>query len=107
MQRRGHLYWAEMENRQPVLVVSVDARNERAIDVLVVPCSTNLREAPTHVLLRRGEGGLPLDSVLKCEQITNLRKHAIDPVPLGMPIRPGRMAEVERAVLRAIGIPIR
>jgi len=46
MQRRGHLYWAQMEKRRPVLVVSVDARNDRANDVLVVPCSTTLREAP-------------------------------------------------------------
>lgn len=107
MQRRGHIFWAEMEKRRPVLVVSVDARNERADDVLVVPCSTTLREAPTHVLLRRGEGGLPRDSVLKCEQITTLKRHEVDSVPLGMPIRPGRMAEVERAILRAIGIPIR
>jgi mRNA interferase MazF len=107
VQKRGHIYWAEMEKRRPVLVVSVDARNDRANDVLVVPCSTTLREAPTHVPLRRGEGGLPRDSVLKCEQITTLKKHDIDPVPLGVPVRPARMAEVERAVLRAIGIPIR
>ena len=107
MQRRGHLYWAQMEKRRPVLVVSVDARNDRADDVIVVPCSTTLREAPTHVRLKRGEGGLPRDSVLKCEQVTTLKKHDIDSVPLGMPVRPARMAEVERAVLRAIGIPIR
>jgi mRNA interferase MazF len=107
MHRRGHVHWAQMEKRRPVLVVSVDARNERANDVLVIPCSTTLREAPTHVRLMRGEGGVPRDSVLKCEQITTLKKHEVDPVPLGMPIRPGRMREVERAVLRAIGIPIR
>ena len=51
--RRGHLYWAEMDKRRPVLVViSTDARNERANDVIVIPCSTAMREAPTHV--RRG-----------------------------------------------------
>jgi mRNA-degrading endonuclease toxin of MazEF toxin-antitoxin module len=107
MQRRGYIYWAELEQRRPALVVSVDARNERASDVLVIPCSTTLREAPTHVPLMRGEGGLPRDSVLKCEQITTVQTHMIDSVPLGLPIRPARMAAVERAVLRAIGIPIR
>jgi mRNA-degrading endonuclease toxin of MazEF toxin-antitoxin module len=66
-----------------------------------------MREAPTHVPVRRGEGGLPRDSVLKCEQITTLKKHAIDIAPIGLPLRTGRMAEVERAILRAIGIPIR
>ncbi|HMF39192.1 MAG TPA: type II toxin-antitoxin system PemK/MazF family toxin [Polyangia bacterium] len=107
MHRRGHVYWAQLEKRRPALVVSVDARNERANDVLVIPCSTTMREAPTHVRLRRGEGGLPQDFVLKCEQITTLKNYQVDAVPLGMPIRPARMREVERAVLRAIGIPIR
>ena len=59
MQRRGHLYWAQMEKRRPVLVVSIDARNERANDVIVIPCSTTLREAPAHVRLARGEGESP------------------------------------------------
>jgi mRNA interferase MazF len=106
VQKRGHLYWAEMEKRRPVLVVSVDARNERANDVIVVPCSTTMREAPTHVRLARGEGGLPRDSVLKCEQITTLKMHDVDLVPLGPALGAARMAAVERGVLRAIGIPI-
>ena len=89
-----------------MLVVSVDARNERANDVIVVPCSTTMREAPTHVRLARGEGGLPRDSVLKCEQITTLKIQDVDPVPLGPAVGNARMAEVERGVLRAIGIPI-
>ena len=105
--RRGQIYWGWHDKHRPLLVVSIDARNERANDVIVVPCSTNLREAPTHVNLSRGEGGLPRDSVLKCEQITTLEKSKLEPAPMGLPIRSGRMAEVERAVLRAIGIPIR
>ena len=105
--RRGQIYWGWHDKRRPLLVVSIDARNERANDVIVVPCSTNLREAPTHVKLSRGEGGLPRDSVLKCEQITTLEKTKLEQAPMGLPIRTGRMAEVERAVLRAIGIPIR
>jgi len=90
-----------------VLVISTDARNERANDVIVVPCSTTLREAPTHVRLGRGEGGLPRDSILKCEQIGTKPKRDVEPTPIGLPLRSTRMAEVERAVLRAIGIPVR
>jgi len=105
--RRGHLYWARLDKRRPVLVISTDARNERANDVIVVPCSTTLREAPTHVRLGRGEGGLPRDSILKCEQIGTKPKRDVEPTPIGLPLRSTRMAEVERAVLRAIGIPVR
>ena len=107
MQKRGHIYWAWLDKRRPVLVLSVDARNERANDVIVVPCSTTLRYGPTHVHLARGEGGLPRDSVLKCEQLNTVAKDDIEPTPIGLPLRTGRMAEVERAVMRAIGIPIR
>jgi len=105
--RRGQIFWAWLDKRRPVLVISTDARNERANDVIIVPCSTNLREAPTHVKVARGEGGLPRDSVLKCEQIGTLEKAKMERTPIGLPLRPGRLAEVERAILRAIGIPIR
>jgi mRNA-degrading endonuclease toxin of MazEF toxin-antitoxin module len=105
-QRRGHLYWARLDKRRPVLVLSVDARNERANDLIVVPCSTNLREAPTHVRLRRAEGGVPEVCTLKCEQIVTLSKDDVDATPLGPPLAPARMFEVERAVLRSIGIPV-
>lgn len=57
--RRGLLYWARLDKRRPVLVLSPDYRNEHASDVIVVPSSTRLRPAPTHVPLRKGEGGLP------------------------------------------------
>ncbi len=106
MLHRGHLYWATIDKRRPVLVISIDARNERANDVIVIPCSTTLREAPTHVHLGRGEGGVRLTSVLKCEQITTLPKDELDGVAIGPPLAARRMTEVERAVLRAIGVPI-
>jgi len=104
--RRGHLYWAQVDKRRPVLVVSIDPRNERASDVIVVPCSTVVRDAPTHVRLARGEGGAPHVSILKCEQVTTLARTDVGEVALGGGLSPARMAEVERAILRAIGIPV-
>jgi mRNA-degrading endonuclease toxin of MazEF toxin-antitoxin module len=104
--RRGQLYWAKLDERRPVLVISLDARNERASDVLVVPCSTTMREAPTHVRLKRGEGGVPEACMIKCEQVTALLRTELDASPLGLPLAPARMAEIERAVLRAIGVPV-
>lgn len=103
--RRGHLYWARLDKRRPVLVISIDARNERASDVIVVPCSTTVRDAPTHVRLQRGEGGAPAACVLKCEQLTTLLQAEVDPRPLGRHLGSTRLVEVERAILRAIGVP--
>ena len=106
MIRRGLIYWANLDKRRPALVISVDSRNDRANDVLVIPCSTKLLESPTHVRLARGEGGVPHPCVLKCEQIATAYKVDVDDLPLGPPLGPARLREVERAVARAIGVPV-
>jgi len=108
---RGCLYWVVFtgepdEKRRPALVISVAARNRLADDVLVIPASTTLRVAPTHVRLRKGTGGIREDSVLKCEQITTLPKGLLSESALGGPVSPMLLEEVERGVLRAIGVPI-
>jgi mRNA-degrading endonuclease toxin of MazEF toxin-antitoxin module len=92
--------------KRPAVVVSVNARNRLADDVLVIPASTTLRLAPTHVRLRKGTGGLRADSVLKCEQITTLPKALLSESALGGPLSAALLEEVEKGVLRAIGIAI-
>jgi mRNA interferase MazF len=104
--RRGYLYFAELDKRRPVLIISLDIRNELASDVLVIPCSTHLSESPTHVRLRRGEGGVSSTSVLKCEQITTLHKDDLIPRRLGGRLVPSILSEVERCIMRAIGLPV-
>jgi mRNA-degrading endonuclease toxin of MazEF toxin-antitoxin module len=105
--RHGHLYLARLDEVRPVLVLSTNVRNALASDVIVVPCTTTLSSAaPTHVRLRKGEGGVPAASVLKCEQITTLHQTDVRARPLGGPLLPKRILEVERAVLRAIGVPV-
>jgi len=109
--RRSHVYWVRIPDepggkRRPALVVSPDVRNRLANDVIVVPVSSVLREAPTHVRLRAHEGGLALPSMVKCEQITTLRRDRLAPRPLGSAISSNRMLEIEKAILRAIGVPV-
>jgi len=109
--RRGHLYWVRIPDepgskRRPALVVSADIRNRLASDVIVIPVSSVLREAPTHVRLRAREAGLDRPSVAKCEQITTLRRDRLAARPIGGNLGPGRMVEIEKAILRAIGVPV-
>jgi len=82
----------------------MDVRNRLANDVLVVPLSTTLRPAPTHVELPAGEGGLKDISMAKCEQITTLDKSFLLRGPFAGTISPSRMREIENAIQRAIGI---
>ena len=108
MIRRGQVYWAEtyQEKRRPVLVLSPDIRNELANDVIVAPLSSTLRTGPWHVRISAPEGGVPRPSVIQCEQVTTLPKHRLSRDSLGGSLSPARMREVERGVLRAIGIPV-
>lgn len=108
---RGCVYWVRIPGeprgkRRPALVLSPDVRNRLAADVIVVPLSSHLRAAPTHVRLRRNEAGLPRPSVVKAEQITTLPKELLAAGPLGGPLSGRRLVEVEKAVLRAIGVPV-
>ncbi len=109
---RGQVFWVRLPGHprdakvRPALVVSIDVRNRLANDVLVVPLSTTLRPAPTHVWIPAGEGGLPRASMAKCEQITTLDKSFLARGPLGGTIRPALLREVEKAVLRSIGVPV-
>jgi mRNA interferase MazF len=94
---------ADKKNR-PALVVSMDVRNRLANDVIVVPLSTTLRPAPTHVELPAGEGGLRESSMAKCEQITTLDKSFLLRGPFAGTIDPLLMRDIEKAIQRAIGV---
>lgn len=109
--QRGYLYWVKLPGepdakRRPALVISVDARNRLANDVLVIPASTTLRPAPTHVKLKRGSGGVPRDSVLKCEQITTLPRYLLGDRAIGGPLSAALLEDAERGILRAIGVAV-
>lgn len=108
--RRGEIWSVDLPNQpgdphtpRPALIVSTDVRNRLAGDVVVVPLSTRLHRLPTHVFIPAGVGGIPLDSMAKCEQITTLDKQFLTDGPMGERVRDGLLAEIVYAVRRAIG----
>ena len=106
--RRGEMWLVEFPDDpklRPALIVSPDVRNELANSVLAVPVTTNLRPAPTHVLLPVGQGGLAHDSVARCENVSYLHKSRLARGPLAGAISAALMSEVERCLLRSVGIP--
>lgn len=56
--------------------------------------------------LSKGEGGVSTRSVLKCEQIMTLPVTDVGRNALGSRLSAQRVAEVERGILRAIGVPV-
>jgi len=109
--RRGFVYWVRVPDepdgkRRPALVISSDTRNRLASDVIVIPLSTHVMLAPTHVTLRKGEAGLPERSVAKCEQVTTIVKARLLDEPLGSSLSEARMRAVVEGLLRAVDVVV-
>lgn len=108
--RRGEIYLVRLPGHpadtkaRPALVVSMDVRNRLANDVIVVPLTTTLRPAPTHVELPSGEGGLKDASMAKCEQVTTLDKAFLLRGPFAGAISSSLMRDIEKAIQIAVGI---
>ncbi len=105
--RRGEVWLVAFPDDpkfRPALIVSLDVRNELANSVLAVPITTNLRPSPTHVALPSTQGGLTHDSMARCENVSYLHKSRLFRGPLNGTISPALMREVERCLLRSLGI---
>ncbi|GBD99738.1 mRNA interferase MazF [bacterium BMS3Abin07] len=109
--KRGEIYLVNLPSKpkdiknRPALIVSLDIRNKLANDIIVVPLSTNLRPSPTHVLLKKSEGGLSKASMAKCEQVTTIDKALlIIRRPFAGRISNKKMKEIEKAIMIAIGV---
>lgn len=105
--RRGEVWLVEFPDDpklRPALIVSTEVRNELAISVLAVPVTTNLRPAPTHVPLPAGQGGLAHDSMARCENVSYLHKSRLARGPVAGTVSPALMRDVERGLLRALGV---
>ena len=77
------------KGRRPVIVVSSNGRNRnpRADTVLEVPLTTSVhRDIPTHILLVPGETGLLEDCCARAEDITVVRKDALQEARTGLRI---------------------
>lgn len=108
--KRGEIYLVNLPSKpkdiknRPALVVSLDIRNKLANDIIVVPLSTNLRVAPTHVLLQEGEGGLSKASMAKCEQVTTIDKSLLIRGPFAGKMSDEKMKEIAKAIIIAVGV---
>ncbi len=71
---------SEQAGSRPVIIVSRDAINENSSVVVCVPCTNAAncsRVYPSQLLLRKGTGGLGLDSVAMCEQVKAITKERL------------------------------
>ena len=91
--------------KRPVVVVSIDIRNQYSSTVLVVPFSSDTNGAanPSRVLMRKGEGGLNVDFVAMCDVMTNIEKKYLERGAYGE-ITPKLFTRIQRAIQISISI---
>lgn len=86
------------------MVVQNNVFNQSRIrTVIVCPLTTNLKraDAPGNVLLGKGEGGLPTQSVVNVSQVFTVDKSQLDEY-VGT-LSTGRMREILDGILLALG----
>ena len=118
--RRGEVWFAELgqhpgtsveEGCRPVLVISNDTANVKSESVTVIPMTTKMKKyyIPTHVpvpeeiLSDTKPENRFRDCMLLAEQITTISRSAFRNC-LGRIRDPGKMAEIEAAVLAQVAI---
>lgn len=107
---RSRIYYSKLpdtgDDRKTVLVVSSDVVGEFLSPIVVqVTSNPRIRVLPTFVELRAGEGGLERNSWALCHEIATADDSLIDEDPLGPPISPRKVAEVNRALAEALDLP--
>lgn len=109
--RQGEIYLIKAlktlgdTKKRPAVVVSNNIRNELKDSVLVVPFTSNLTsgETPTRILIRALEGGLEVDSLALCDNISAIGKAYLDRGPYG-DISPGSLSRIQQGIQIAIGL---
>jgi mRNA interferase MazF len=73
--------------------------------VLVVPFTSDLSagETPTRILLPKGEGGLLVDSLALCDNISAIRKIYLEQDPYGA-ISSESLQKIQQAIQIAIAV---
>lgn len=107
---KGEIWYVNFPNQpsdphQPrtAIIVSDDARNLYASDVMVVPTTSKTFLLDSYVLIPEKEGGLPHRSVAKCDQVTTVDKALLVSGPLGGKINQVLMWEIHHGIRIALG----
>lgn len=110
--KRGDVFLADLDptkgseqaGRRPVIIFQNSRLIPATLTVLIIPLTTNLRmqKLPTCVFVPADEGGLHQDSIALCHQMRALDKNGL--VERWGALPGERMVEVERIVLRTLGV---
>jgi mRNA interferase MazF len=99
--KRGEVWWAKVDKRRPVVLVSrAEAYGVRAL-VIVAPASTTVRGYAVEVGLGRREG-LPRPCVVNCDWLVTLPK--ADLLERAGTLSAAKIRELDDALRFALGL---
>jgi mRNA interferase MazF len=99
--RRGEIWWANVDKRRPVVLVSrQEAYQVRAL-VIVAPATTTIRGYAVELKLGKREG-LARDCVVNCDWLVTLPK--ADLVQRAGCLSSAKMRELDEALRFALGL---
>jgi mRNA interferase MazF len=75
--KRGEIWWARIDKRRPVVLVSRDEAYAIRALVIAAPVSTTIRDYAVEVKVGRREG-LPKASVVNCDWLVTISKAALE-----------------------------
>lgn len=108
---RGEVWWVtldptvgrEQAGRRPGLVVSVDALNQSAAElVILLPITTREKGVRSHVEIPAGEAGLATRSFAKCEDIRSVSTERL--ITRQGRVQPATFAAVEDRLRALLGL---
>jgi mRNA interferase MazF len=93
----------EQGEKRPALVISVDEINHGASElVTIVPITKTKRNIPLHIHIKRGQGGLTMDSYILCDQIRTISRDRF--IKQYEAVEPAVMEAVEDRIKIVLGL---
>jgi mRNA interferase MazF len=97
--KRGEIWWAHVDKRRPVLLLSRDEAYEMRAMVIVAPASTTVRGFSLEVKIGRREG-VPRDSVINCDWLVTIPKVDL----IAGSLSAAKMRQLDDALRFALGL---
>jgi mRNA interferase MazF len=99
--KRGEIWWARVDKRRPVVLLSRDEAYDVRAMVIVAPATTTMRGYAVEVKVGRREG-LPRECVINCDWLVTLPK--ADLLERAGALPGAKMRQLEEALRFALGL---
>ena len=99
--RRGEVWWARVDKKRPVVLLSRDEAYDVRALVIVAPATTTIRGYAVELKVGRREG-LPRDCVVNCDWLVTIPKE--DLVARAGALSAAKLGRLDNALRFALGL---